>query len=128
MLKKLKLSPNTDVITDENEPKDITQVLVCFLLHLRQNQLFHDLSNFRGEPVGEGERGRPFPVPFLLTSCMNAHASPNEHRPSSDPTDAVSSLGVVLGIVFAFSFAAPLLGAPITGLSSSRFLVRDVFG
>ena len=34
-----------------------------------------------GEPVGEGERGRPFPLPFWFGSCLNAHASPNEHWP-----------------------------------------------
>ena len=65
-VEKIEIVPNTDVITDENEPKDITQVLVCFLLHLRQNQLFHDLSNFRAvsllEKVNEV-------VPSLCLSC-----------------------------------------------------------
>ena len=39
-----------------------------------------------------------------------------------DPTYAVSSLGVVFGMFFAFSFCFSLLGAPIAGLTSSRFL------
>ena len=83
-------------------------------------------SEFRCcEPVGEGERGRPFPLPFLFGSCLNAHASPNEH--------AVSSLGVVFGIVFAsFRSPFPLIGAPTAGLSSCQclpcFVARDVFG
>ena len=33
------------------------------------------------EPVGESERGRFFPLPFLCGSCLNANESPNEHWP-----------------------------------------------
>ena len=34
-----------------------------------------------GEPVREGERNRPLPLPFLFGSCVKAHESPNEHWP-----------------------------------------------
>ena len=57
---------------------------VCFGVPflLPSSPLFPSRSEFRcGEPVGEGERGRPFPLTFLSGSCLNAHESPNEHWP-----------------------------------------------
>ena len=76
-----------------------------------------------GDPDGEGERGRPFPLPFLFGSCLNAHASPNEHW--SFLIQRLQSLLSDLFLTFkmSFPFAFPLFGAPIRGLSSSRFLV-----
>ena len=51
-------------------------------LALTSSPPFPSPFEFRcGELVGEGERGRPFPLPFLLGSCQNAHASPDEHWP-----------------------------------------------
>ena len=50
------------------------------------------------EPVGEGERGRPFPLPFLFGSCLNAHESPNKQWPFVIQPHAISSVGVVYGI------------------------------
>ena len=65
-----------------------------------------------GERVGEGERGLPFLLPFLFGSCLNAHASPNEHWPS-----VIQRMQSPLSELF-LAFVL----APIAGLSSSRFL------
>ena len=54
----------------------LPEVWVC-LLSFRHHCL--SLTPFEylcGEPVGEGERSRLFPLPFLFKSRMNAHASP----------------------------------------------------
>ena len=59
---------------------DFHQRAVVCILHLRHHHLFRPPFEFRcGELVGEGERGRPFPLPLLLGSCLNANESPNEH-------------------------------------------------
>ena len=64
---------------------------------------FPSPSDFRcGEPVGESERGRPFPVPFLSGSCLNAHASPHEHWPFCDPTDAISPRSCLCHVICLF--------------------------
>ena len=65
----------------------------------------HEGVNSRcGEPVGEGERG-PFPLPFLFGSCLNAHASPNEHWPFVVQRMEPPLSELFFGIVFvAFSF------------------------
>ena len=60
---------------------DRLQVLVCPFAFLSSLH-FPSPFEFRcGEPVGESERDRPFRLPFLLGSCLNAHASPNGHVP-----------------------------------------------
>ena len=77
--------------------------------------------HFRHHSVGESERGRPFPLPFLFGSCLNAHASSNKPWPFVIQRDAVSSVGFGF---FASSllFLIPFIGAPIAILSASRFL------
>ena len=98
--------------------------MLVLLQRFRHRYLFQPPFEFRcGEPVGEGERSRPFPLPFLFGSCLNAHASPYDPWPLLYPTDAVSSLGsVFLHFICLFLLLFPLVGGPIAGLSSSRFL------
>ena len=55
-----------------------------------------------GEPVGESERGRPFPLRFLFGSCLNAHASPNEHWPFVIQRMHAPLRDLFFEIVFAF--------------------------
>ena len=75
-----------------------------------------------GEPVGEGERNRPLPLPFFFGSCVKAHESPSEHWPLVIQR-VQSPLGVVFfALYFPFPFVFTLLGAPDAGLSSSRFV------
>ena len=77
----------------------------------------------RGETVGESERGRLSPLHFLFGSCLNAKCIAKWTLAYGGPTGAVYSLGVVFVAVYLlFPFVFPLLGAPIAGLSSSRFL------
>ena len=100
---------------------------MCFL-RLRHRYLFRHLSNFgAGEPVGECERGRPSPLPSLFGSCLNAHASPHEHRPLVVQLMQFSSLGVVFSIYcacsFRFSFARSFCCRSVL-VSISRFEMR----
>ena len=75
-----------------------------------------------GDHVGEFERGRLFPLPFLFASCLNAHESPNEHWPLVIHRVQSSLSELCLAFSLPFPLAFPLLGAPTAGLSSSRFL------
>ena len=68
-----------------------TSVITTFSIHFEFR---------RGEPVGEGERGRPFPLASLVQVVLE---SARISKVTSDPTYAVSSLGLVLGILLAFS-------------------------
>ena len=63
-------------------PDGLLRINVGVPLALPSSLPFPSLSGLRcGEPVGEGERGRPIPLPFLFGSCFDAHASPNENCP-----------------------------------------------
>ena len=73
------------------------------------------------DPVGEGERGRPFPLPFLFGSCLLAHESPHGHWPFVIRMQSTLS-ELFLACALPLLFDCPLLGAPSAGLSSSRFL------
>ena len=108
------------------------QVLVCFLLHLRQHHPFRHLSNFGAvrllEKVSEVV---PSFLPFLFGSCLNAHESPHEHWPTVIQRMEPPLSELCLACSLPFPFDCPLLGAPIAGLSWPRFLAlksaRDVF-
>ena len=80
-----------------------------------------------GEPDGEGERDRPFPLSFLFDSCLNAHASPNEHWSLlvQRLQSLLSELFLTFTMSFPFVFFFPLFGSPIAELSSFRFLAVE---
>ena len=75
-----------------------------------------------GEPIGEGERSRPFPLLFLFGPSLNAHASPSEHWPFLIHRMQSPLPELFWACSLPFPFVVPLLGAPVAGQSSSRFL------
>ena len=75
-----------------------------------------------GEPVGESEQGRPFPLPFMFGSRLNAHASPKEQWPFVIQRVQSLLLELFLAYDLPIPFALPLLRAPNASLTSSRFL------
>ena len=116
-------------------PDGLLPVNVGVPLTLPSSLPFPSPFEFRcGEAVGKGERGRPFDLPFLFGSCLNAHASPNEQWPFRGPTNAVSALGLVFGILIAFFLCSELLLQVCPRLAFSllnedpRFSARDVVG
>ena len=76
------------------------------------------------EPVGEGERGRPFPLPFLLGSRLNAHESPNEQWPFVIQRMQSPLLELFLARVVAFSFCFTFPNRWFVLVSFSRFEPR----
>ena len=91
------------------------------------------------EPVGEGERGRPFPLPFLFGSCLKAHESPSEHGPSviRRMQSPLSELCCFFAFSLPFPFAVPLLASPIASCprldfslwnENPVFSAQDIFG
>ena len=95
------------------------------LLHLRHHHLLRHRSNFgASEPVGESERGRPFPLPFLFGSCLNARTSPNEHRPFVVQRIQSPLLVLCFGVVFAFALLLYLISELPLMVSISRFEMR----
>ena len=98
------------------------------LWHFRHRQLLPSPIEFRcGEPVGERERVRPFPLPLLLGSCLNAPASPNEHWPLVIQRKQSPLSDLFFGhFLCLLPFAFPLLGAPVAGLPSEMSLDQQL--
>ena len=80
---------------------------ILFLQRSRHSYLFRHLSSCGAvNPSEKVNEVVPFPLPFLFGSCLNAHASPNEHWPFV--IQRLQSLFQnCFGIVFAFSFCFP---------------------
>ena len=81
--------------------RTFTRKFLCACLHFRHHQIFSSPFEFRCcDAVGESEWSRPF-LFWVMLECARISKWTLASR---DPTNAISSLGVVLSFVFAFSF------------------------
>ena len=66
-------------IIELEEHVQIMDIYCCFFFRMFRTPQLMDLLIFKSFFLLE--RDRPFPLPFLFESCLNAHASPHEHWP-----------------------------------------------
>ena len=86
---------------------------------------FRHHSSFGAVNLPEKVNEDDIPYAFLVRVMLGCICFSKMTLAFCDPKDAISSLGVVSAFSLPFPFALPLLGAPIAGLSSSRFLATN---